>query len=183
MKKQWNDLYKKLPASRRAIIEAKVSGEIARISREPLDSNPHYATKNKELASAWREGWGDADEMLLGQHPLAGAFAWNESRKNQALAHSSYLVCHNELNTNHAIDIEVAKIARTEGWKLPDANLIEFGIKVWNRAKEKIAYMSNVHKYHRCPQCGKQYQCELGEKCPVLANSLICKDCEAKKNA
>ena len=35
--------------------------------------------------------------------------------------------------TDHEIDVEVAKIAKEDGWALPDANLIEFGRKVWLR--------------------------------------------------
>lgn len=46
--------------------------------------------------------------------------------------------------TLHAIDVEVGKIAKSDGWPLPDAGLIEFGRKIWLAASHKPVHLRDL---------------------------------------
>lgn len=37
---------------------------------------------------------------------------------------------------------------------------------------------------HHCPECGKWYDCELGEDCTLIGQvELVCSDCEPEHHA
>ena len=61
MSKKWSELYEKIPTARRERIENHVQGMIARFGGKPLE-HPNLD---------WRNGWGEADQMILGEQVLA----------------------------------------------------------------------------------------------------------------
>jgi len=58
--KNWKDLYSQIPENRRTRIESYVAGMVARFNKVPLES------ANLD----WRNGWGEVDQMLLGDEIL-----------------------------------------------------------------------------------------------------------------